>query len=138
MSTFGHDLIPTGDDKSKPEDDKDDGGFLDFLGDAASDIRDKVADELNDIGSNIADKLAGELGISQWYSLHMMDSCEGNYQPNATAPNPGYNVTNCTEPRAGCKFQWTANYCRAICADTISRSPQFDGASQPRTGRGPL
>lgn len=27
-----------------------------------------------------------------------MDSCEGYFTPNATTPNAGYNVTNCTTP----------------------------------------
>jgi len=52
---------------------------------------------LNDIGNDIADKLASELGIKQWYSLHLMDLCEGTYTPNATQKHAKLNVTSCTK-----------------------------------------
>lgn len=39
----------------------------------------------NKISNDLADKLASELNIKQWYSLHLMDMCEGSYSPNATA-----------------------------------------------------
>lgn len=56
----------------------------------------KAASILNDVGNDVADKLADELGIEQFYTLHVMDLCEGEYSPNATSSNPSYNVTNCT------------------------------------------
>ena len=46
----------------------------------------------------LADQLANDLGIKEFYSLYVMDICQGDFTPNATAPNAGYNVTNCTAP----------------------------------------
>jgi hypothetical protein len=53
---------------------------------------------LSDIENNVADQLAKELGIKQWYSLHILDVCEGTFTPNATIAKAGYNVTGCTSP----------------------------------------
>jgi len=61
---------------------------------------DKIEEELNDIVGDIADKLAEELGIHQWYSLHLMNLCEGTYAPNATAKHAKKNVTKCTKQTA--------------------------------------
>lgn len=86
-STLGYDLVPTSD---ETEDRGGIGGLID-------DIQDGAADLLNDIGNNIADRLADELGISQWYSVHLMTLCRGEFEPNATDPSPDHNVTSCTK-----------------------------------------
>lgn len=81
------------------KDTKKDGGKRGLIGDAKTWIdgkKDDAKDKLNEISGDIADKLAAKLGISQWYSLHIMDSCEGNFAPNATALGAGLNITNCT------------------------------------------
>lgn len=59
-------------------------------------IESEAASILNDVGNDIADKLADDLGIDQFYTLHVMDLCQGDFAPNATSKNPSYNVTNCT------------------------------------------
>jgi hypothetical protein len=64
----------------------------------------KVAGVLAGVEDDIADKLAAKLGIKQFYSLHVMDSCEGDFSPNATAKNAGYNVSSCTKPLKTGKF----------------------------------
>ncbi|KAI3391145.1 hypothetical protein diail_7912 [Diaporthe ilicicola] len=78
------------------------GGFFSSLKASATAIAGSLESEaasiLDDIGNDVADKLANELGIEQFYSLHVMDMCEGNYAPNATAPNAWQNTTNCTTP----------------------------------------
>jgi hypothetical protein len=48
----------------------------------------------------VADKLAKELGIKQWYSLHLMDLCEGTYAPNATERGANLNVSTCSNQTA--------------------------------------
>lgn len=63
---------------------------------AVESLESAAADALNDIGNDIAGKLSQELGIEQFYSLHIMDLCEGDYSPNATAGGAWRNVTNCT------------------------------------------
>ncbi|EFX05991.1 hypothetical protein CMQ_4060 [Grosmannia clavigera kw1407] len=43
-----------------------------------------------------ANRMTVLLGISEFYTLHVMNSCEGSFSPNVTAPNNWRNVTNCT------------------------------------------
>jgi len=56
---------------------------------------------------DVADKLAAELGVHQWYSLHLMDLCEGQYKPNATAKGASKNVTKCSNQTAMYHFDIT-------------------------------
>lgn len=58
-------------------------------------IKDDVEDTLNDIGNRVADRLADRLGISEFYSLHALTICEGDFKPNATASGADRNVTEC-------------------------------------------
>ncbi|KAK0630249.1 actin cortical patch SUR7/pH-response regulator pali [Bombardia bombarda] len=62
---------------------------------AAGSVESDVLSALNDIGNDIADKLADELGIHEFYSLHTLSICEGDFSPNATSQDPGRNVTRC-------------------------------------------
>jgi len=94
---LGHNLIPT------PTSNPDPSSTHSGIGSIFSTIAKNITDEINGIGNDIADKLAAELGISQWYSLHLMDACEGSFTPNATTPGAGYNVTNCTTQAPTCK-----------------------------------
>lgn len=77
-----------------------------ILGSIADDTRRSVGGdigaELNSIIGDVADKLAGELGIKQWYSMHLMNMCEGTYTPNATSSSAKLNVSSCTRPTAMC------------------------------------
>lgn len=110
-SMIGHNMF-TLDEDSKDDDNKDDeddndddddGGFFDDLGDDISDtwddvqqsVEDKLKEELNDITGSIADELAETLGVAEWYSMHVMSSCEGYFKPNATA-SKGLNITECS------------------------------------------
>lgn len=63
----------------------------------------QIENDLNNVGNNIANKLADDLGIREWYSLHLMAMCEGDYAPNATAKGASFNTTNCTNRTAMCK-----------------------------------
>ncbi|KDN66544.1 putative SUR7 protein [Colletotrichum sublineola] len=96
MSTLGYNLIPTATEEADPASTTD--GFLDRFVDG---ISDRVSDILNDLGNDVADRLADELGISEWYSLHLMDVCQGDFAPNVTVSNAWFNVTNCTHPSPG-------------------------------------
>lgn len=82
----------------------------------AGSLESEAASILDDIGNDVADKLADELGIEQFYSLHVMNMCEGNYAPNATASNAWQNTTNCTTPMDFCKLLLTLD---APCASMI-------------------
>lgn len=77
-------------------------GLGGFLGRACSSataavgsIQSEISGAVNDIGNGIADELADSLGIREFYSLHALTICEGDYTPAATAPGAGRNVTNC-------------------------------------------
>lgn len=62
---------------------------------AVESIKDDVEDTLNGIGNRVADHLADRLGISEFYSLHALTICEGDFKPNATASGADRNVTEC-------------------------------------------
>ncbi|PBP17103.1 hypothetical protein BUE80_DR011975 [Diplocarpon rosae] len=76
------------------------GAWLEGVQDNVTDAVDDVEDEFNDLVSDVADKLSQELGINQWYSLHMLNLCQGDYTPNATAKGASKNVTSCTNMTA--------------------------------------
>lgn len=114
MSDFGHDLIPTATSSgSQPTATDSDSSIWDQIEDGLQDLGDDVVDELNDIANDVADKLAAELGISQWYSIHVMTACEGNFAPNATSPGAWYNTTNCTAQSAGGKSSFLLSFSKA-------------------------
>ncbi len=126
MSYFGKDLLPTetSAEPSKPTETQRGGlgGLIDGLGDAADDIgdavddiQDDVTDEFNDLINNAADKLADTLGISQWYSFHIMNTCEGDFAPNATVPGSWYNTTNCTARAPGGSYCTFLRLVRDTC-----------------------
>lgn len=56
------------------------------------DKKDDAKDKLNQLTGSIVHGL----GVPDWYSLHIMDACQGQFEPNPTAPNAGLNTTNCT------------------------------------------
>ncbi|TGO21026.1 hypothetical protein BPAE_0247g00040 [Botrytis paeoniae] len=68
-------------------------------------IGDDIANALGDLENDIADKLAETLGIEEWYSLHLMDMCQGYYTPNATSKGAGFNVSSCTNQTALFHFE---------------------------------
>jgi len=105
-STLGHNLIPTPTttDSGSIATATSVGSFFSALannvtGELEGELG-QLESDLNDIVGDVADKLAGELGISQWYSIHLMDMCEGMYNPNATEKGAHKNVTHCTNETA--------------------------------------
>lgn len=65
---------------------------------AVSSVLSEVKDEMEKIEDELADKLADLLGIHEWYSIHLIDLCYGNFTPKTTAPNATMAVMNCTTP----------------------------------------
>ncbi|KAI0852573.1 actin cortical patch SUR7/pH-response regulator pali [Daldinia vernicosa] len=121
MSTFGHDLVPTASSSgSQPTATNGDGFGWDDIQDGLDDIEGQIADELNGIANDIADQLSRELGISQWYSIHVTTACEGNFAPNATSPGAWYNTTNCTAQSAGVQFNLTDILQKEISAGPLN------------------
>ncbi|KAJ4414101.1 hypothetical protein N0V82_008132 [Gnomoniopsis sp. IMI 355080] len=58
----------------------------------------EAASILGSVGSSVADDLATQLGISEFYSIHAMDFCQGDFSPTATTAGASHNVTSCTKP----------------------------------------
>ncbi|KAH7314221.1 actin cortical patch SUR7/pH-response regulator pali [Rhexocercosporidium sp. MPI-PUGE-AT-0058] len=84
------------------------GKIGDFFSDIKDNVTDTIEDEFNDLVADVADRLAKELGIHQWYSLHLLDMCEGEYKPNATAKGASKNVTSCSNRTAMYDFDLDA------------------------------
>jgi SUR7/PalI family len=70
-----------------------DGGFFDNI------IND-AQDEANDLIDNAADRAAEALNLTDFYSVHIMDYCQGYYKPNATVHNAKKNITHCSSRKA--------------------------------------
>lgn len=84
--------------RDKLDDAKDDA--KDKLGELGDDARDKA----NDLSNDVIDQVADRLGISDWYSIHVMSACHGSWEPNATDPSPSLNVTNCQDTTPNSKL----------------------------------
>ena len=97
---IGQDLITSSDESN--DDDDDDGGFLDTIKDTWDDAKEGVIDKINDVIGDAAGDVADAIGISDWYSIHVMNACEGDYK-NALKPSSGINGTNCTDSSPACK-----------------------------------
>lgn len=65
---------------------------------AAASLPSEAASLLGQIGGSVANQLAGQLGISEFYSIHAMDFCQGNFSPSASRVGAAHMVTNCTAP----------------------------------------
>lgn len=105
-SMIGHNVLDTDSDASSNDNDEDD-GFFGKVTDKWNEVKDDVKGKINDITGDVADKLADTIGISEWYSIHVMATCDGQYKPNATSPGAGYNVTNCTNSAPEKRFNLT-------------------------------
>lgn len=66
----------------------------------AHNVTSTIEGDFEGIIGDVANKLAKELGIKQWYSLHLMDLCEGTFTPNATDNHAQLNVTSCSNQTA--------------------------------------
>lgn len=98
---MGHDLLSKGgDDKKEDKRDDDD----DDNGEWFSKLLDNVGEVGNDLVGDAVDDVADALGISDWYSIHVMNACEGNFKSNGNASSTSLNTTNCTEASAGCEW----------------------------------
>lgn len=116
-SALGKNLLSNilDDDEPTPTQPADDDSICDdlpsFLGkpcgsvtSAAASLQSEIIDKIDDINNEIADKLADRLGIHQFYSLHVLSICDGEFEPNATAPDAGKNVTSCKNGLDGGEF----------------------------------
>lgn len=65
---------------------------------------------MRNIATSVADDIAARLGVDDWYSVHILDYCEGQYipipLPNATVKSDDIhkNVTDCSKRTANFQF----------------------------------
>lgn len=73
------------------------GGVASAAGAAATSAVGQGLDALKDIQNDLADQLAKKLGIREFYSIHLVDLCQGDFSPKATDPEATFDVKECTE-----------------------------------------
>ncbi|KAI3331351.1 actin cortical patch SUR7/pH-response regulator pali [Ustulina deusta] len=104
LSNFGQDLVASST-ASNPKPSKTSGGsWFDEIEDGARGLGQDITDGINNITNGVADKITEELGISEWYSIHIMALCEGMFSPNASDPGAWYNISNCTVQQSGLRL----------------------------------
>ncbi|KAI3401091.1 hypothetical protein diail_236 [Diaporthe ilicicola] len=74
------------------------GGVATAAASAATSAVGEGLDALSGIQNDLADQLAKKLGIKEFYSIHLVDLCQGDFTPKATDPEATFDVENCTEP----------------------------------------
>lgn len=77
---------------SEPDD-----NFLDDLFNTAQDFA-------NDLIGSAADAVTDRLNISDFYAVHVMNYCEGEFEPNGTDPSASKNTTHCSGRNALFQF----------------------------------
>lgn len=109
------------DDEDKDdEDDDDDGGLIDDINpfnrrrqvgdlvdeakDKFDETKDKAKDKIGELGNELVDGLAEDLGVKDWYSLHILTFCQGEFKNgtnNGTEVHKnGVDVDECSKPSA--------------------------------------
>jgi hypothetical protein len=56
------------------------------------------------------------LGIHQWYSMHVLNYCEGNWAPSAASPDSYKNITFCAARTSMYDFNLTAILTQELAA----------------------
>ena len=80
-----------------------DDGPLGKIGNALDDVKQDLSDAVSGLADRVMDKAVDALDISEWYSLHVMTTCEGSYQSNSEAQGAELNVTKCNDATSNSK-----------------------------------
>ncbi|KAL7789484.1 actin cortical patch SUR7/pH-response regulator pali [Trichoderma ceciliae] len=107
QDTFQSDGKSDSSNDSNDDDDDDDESLFDRLKDKVHDLGDDAKGKISEITGDIIDDIADELGISDWYSIHIMNACQGFFGANATTTHFKLNVTNCTQSSPSNRFNLT-------------------------------
>lgn len=67
----------------------------DFFGDIEKNITSAITHGVDDFVDEAAAEAKSRFNVSDWYSLHVLSTCQGNYTPNATVSKPGRHTTSC-------------------------------------------
>lgn len=68
-----------------------------FLGDIEKNISNAFTHGIDSVVGDAVATAKRQLNISDWYSLHVLGTCQGDYTPNATVSNPGRRTKGCRE-----------------------------------------
>ena len=68
------------------------------------DLFNSAQEAANDLISDAAEELTQRLNISDFYAVHVMNFCEGRFEPNGTARHAKRNTTECSKRNAGFNF----------------------------------
>ncbi|KAL7950055.1 actin cortical patch SUR7/pH-response regulator pali [Trichoderma barbatum] len=104
---LGQNVLQTDDKPDSSNEDDGDESLWDKITDKADDLGDDAKDKINEIAGDIIDDVAERLGVSDWYSIHIMNACWGGFGSNATASHFQLNVTNCTQSSPANRFNLT-------------------------------
>lgn len=94
---LGHILVQSGDDG----DQQSTNGFIDSLGGQLDGLKDSTTDAAKDLAGDAADEIVAKLNLPEWYSLHVLSTCQGTYSSGAADSTPQVDV--CTR-HVGGKF----------------------------------
>jgi hypothetical protein len=68
-----------------------------IIGGALGDLGTLAGQEAENVINGLVEEVMSALGIQQYYTLYMMEFCEGNFVPTYSDPKAVMNVTNCTK-----------------------------------------
>lgn len=60
-------------------------------------MKESGSEKVNDIVGDAAEDLADAIGISDWYSLHILNTCEGDFEGDDMASKSSLKATKCAE-----------------------------------------
>ena len=81
----------------------------------------------NDLISEAADEVADALNLTDFYSVHVMNYCDGFFKGNATEKHPGKNITYCSSKKALFHFNPTR-----IVEDSLPSQVSLDDINWPK------
>ena len=86
------------------------GGLLGDLKGAIGDTKNGIENELKELKDKTTGEITKALGIPEWYSLHVMNICEGSYTLNPTDNSAALNTSKCTRPNSIGKSIFSYSY----------------------------
>jgi len=97
-----------------------DGGLLSTLGN-------DLEGDLNNLLNDAADGVSDALNLTDFYTVHLMNYCDGFFEPNATDRHPKKNVTFCSSRDALFHFNPTK-----IVNDSLPKGISLDDIDWPK------
>ena len=96
------------------------GIFGSFIHNVTTEIRNattRLETEIDDDINNVLRSLARDIGLHDFYSVHVMDYCEGFFSPNGTSKR---NVTYCSDEKGQFSFNVTQALQRELNASHVN------------------